>query len=163
MENKLTLDEVMTLIVSDLSADTKEPRTARGPVDPGTGTVAPKINSVEDFIKKAEKVHGKKFDYSRVEYVNEKALVTIICPEHGAFQQAAFRHVMGAGCPKCARLSGGGVDIDTNAIIEAHRKAYGDKFNYAVVAYPKGTTVMGVMDHPDGKRTLRRVRYLKKF
>ena len=58
-------------------------------------------SSKEDFIKKAREVHGNKYDYSKVEYVNNKTKVCIICPEHGEFEQIASYHMGGNGCPKC--------------------------------------------------------------
>ena len=39
--------------------------------------------TTEEFILKAQAVHGDKYDYSKVEYVNNKTKVCIICPEHG--------------------------------------------------------------------------------
>lgn len=42
------------------------------------------MNKME-FIEKAKKVHGNKYDYSKVDYVNNRTKVCIICPEHGKF------------------------------------------------------------------------------
>ena len=39
--------------------------------------------TTEEFIKKAREVHGDRYDYSKVEYVNKKTKVCIICKEHG--------------------------------------------------------------------------------
>ena len=55
----------------------------------------------EEFIEKANEVHGNKYDYHKVEYVNAKTKVTIICSEHGEFLQMPNHHTNGAGCPKC--------------------------------------------------------------
>ena len=41
----------------------------------------------EIFIEKAKKVHGDKYDYSKVQYVNAYTKVCIICTEHGEFWQ----------------------------------------------------------------------------
>ena len=41
----------------------------------------------DEFIKKAREVHGDKYDYSKVEYVNNHTKVCIICPKHGEFWQ----------------------------------------------------------------------------
>ena len=62
----------------------------------------------EAFIEKANNIHGKKFDYSKVEYVNNRNLVTIICPDHGEFNQSPINHKRGAGCPKCGNTGGVG-------------------------------------------------------
>ena len=57
----------------------------------------------ELFIEKAREVHGDKYDYSKVEYVNSQAKVCIICPEHGEFWQVPTKHLYGRGCPKCGK------------------------------------------------------------
>jgi len=55
------------------------------------------------FIEKAIKVHGNKYDYSLVEYVNSKTKVKIICNEHGIFNQSPDKHLQGQSCPKCTK------------------------------------------------------------
>ena len=47
-------------------------------------------------------MHGNKYDYSKVEYKTTHKKVTIICPEHGEFEQSSASHKGGAGCPSCA-------------------------------------------------------------
>ena len=44
-----------------------------------------KKTTTEEFIERARKVHGDKYDYSKVEYINSRTKVCIICPEHGEF------------------------------------------------------------------------------
>lgn len=57
----------------------------------------------EEFIRRARKIHGDKYDYSKVEYVNRKTKVCVICPKHGEFWITPEKHVFrGQGCPKCA-------------------------------------------------------------
>jgi len=43
--------------------------------------------TTEEFIKKAREVHGDKYDYSKVEYLNATTPVVIICPKHGEFKK----------------------------------------------------------------------------
>ena len=58
--------------------------------------------NTQEFIEKAKKIHNNKYDYSKVEYVNVKTKVCIICPEHGEFWQTPDSHINGkSGCPKC--------------------------------------------------------------
>lgn len=59
--------------------------------------------TVEQFIEKAREIHGEKYDYSKVEYVNNHTKVCIICPEHGEFLQCPSHHLLGCGCQKCHR------------------------------------------------------------
>jgi len=58
--------------------------------------------TTEEFIRKAKAMHGDRYDYSKVEYINSKDKVTIICPEHGEFPQTPQKHLCGQGCPVCA-------------------------------------------------------------
>lgn len=60
-----------------------------------------KRHTLDEFIEKSNKIHGNKYDYSKVEYSNNKTNVCIICPEHGEFWQSPFNHFHGHGCPKC--------------------------------------------------------------
>ena len=60
--------------------------------------------TVEKFIEKAKKIHGDKYDYSLIKEINgNKDKVPIICPTHGIFEQNAYTHYTGTGCPKCGR------------------------------------------------------------
>lgn len=55
----------------------------------------------EEFVKKAKKLYGDKYDYSKVEYINSQTKVEIICPIHGSFFQKPNDHLMGHSCKKC--------------------------------------------------------------
>ena len=65
----------------------------------------PTKKTTEEFIQDAIKVHGDKYDYSKVEYKNSRDKVIIICKEHGEFEQTPFGHIQGYGCKKCANTS----------------------------------------------------------
>ena len=41
----------------------------------------------DEFIQRAIAVHGSKYSYTLVDYVNIKTKVKIICPDHGVFEQ----------------------------------------------------------------------------
>ena len=60
-------------------------------------------SNTEKFIKKAEAVHGKHYDYSSVDYKGSVEKITIICPEHGGFHQTPNDHLKGKGCPICCK------------------------------------------------------------
>jgi hypothetical protein len=57
--------------------------------------------TILDFIIESNIIHNNKYDYSLVEYVNNKTKVKIICPIHGEFEQVAKNHLMGCNCPNC--------------------------------------------------------------
>jgi superfamily II DNA or RNA helicase len=83
---------------------------------------------VRDFIKK----HGNRYDYSKVNYIDGKTKVTIICPEHGEFEQLPFNHKKGSNCQKCS-----GSYMDTEYFIEKARKTHGSKYDYSKTVYLK--------------------------
>lgn len=58
-------------------------------------------DTAEEFIAKAISIHGSTYDYSKLDYVDSKTRVLIICPEHGEFRQRTKNHLAGSGCPKC--------------------------------------------------------------
>lgn len=62
--------------------------------------------SIKEFVEKARKIHGDKYDYSKTQYVNYQEPVTIICPKHGEFIQTPTHHLRGSGCQKCAQSHG---------------------------------------------------------
>lgn len=59
--------------------------------------------TTEEFINKARKVHGLRYDYSKVEYIKGSLKIIIICDQHGEFQQTPQSHLSGNGCPICSR------------------------------------------------------------
>lgn len=48
--------------------------------------------SFDEFVKRAIKRHGDKYDYSKTVLKNQRDRITIICPEHGEFTQLAQNH-----------------------------------------------------------------------
>jgi hypothetical protein len=55
-----------------------------------------------EFITNSKKIHGEKYDYSKVNYIRSNVLVTIICPIHGEYDQLPQSHVKGHGCRPCS-------------------------------------------------------------
>lgn len=63
----------------------------------------------ENFIKKCISIHENKYDYSKVNYVNNSTNVIIICPYHGEFEQIPTCHLnRKQGCPECNKKTMGG-------------------------------------------------------
>ena len=92
--------------------------------------------STEEWIQKAKKVHGDKYDYSKVKYYNAHTKVCIICPIHGEFWQTPASHLMGNACPKC----GGKTKLNTDKFIHRAKEIHGDKYDYSKVEYINATT-----------------------
>ena len=95
-----------------------------------------RTSTKEEFIKKAREVHGDKYSYSKVEYVNSATKVCIICPEHGEFWQTPNNHLSGNGCSKCNGL----YVPTTEEWITSAREVHGDKYDYSKVEYVNANT-----------------------
>lgn len=83
------------------------------------------------YIYKFREVHGDTYDYSKVQYINSKTKVEIVCKQHGAFYQTPNNHLKGAGCQTCQ----GNKTKDTNQCIEDFIKVQGGRYNYSKVLY----------------------------
>lgn len=92
--------------------------------------------SAEQFINKSKAIHGDKYDYSKVEYINTRTEVCIICPEHGEFWQTPDSHLGGHGCRDCGYLK---VSEDKSDTVEDFKRkskiAHGNKYDYSEVDY----------------------------
>ncbi len=55
------------------------------------------------FKRRAIKMHGDKFDYSKADFIKQKLPILIICPIHGEFYQCPDKHISknSKGCPEC--------------------------------------------------------------
>lgn len=90
-----------------------------------------KKKTIAEFIQEAKQIHGDKYDYSKVTYINSYSKVCIICPIHGEFWQEANSHLMGHGCPKC----NGGIKSCAEDFINKAAKLYDNKYDYSKVKY----------------------------
>jgi very-short-patch-repair endonuclease len=60
------------------------------------------IMNTEDFIRESNKIHGEKYDYSKSIFRGMDEKITIICPEHGEYEQIVSCHTTSErGCYKC--------------------------------------------------------------
>jgi hypothetical protein len=92
----------------------------------------PRKLTTKEFIKKAQKVHGEKYDYSKVEYDGVDKKVCIVCPIHGEFWQTPHKHLWRKqGCPKCGNC----FKKDCDEFISDARKVHGEKYDYSKVDY----------------------------
>lgn len=58
----------------------------------------------EDFTKEAISIHGNKYTYDKVVYINNITKVILNCEEHGDFLIRPKIHLKGQGCPICSSL-----------------------------------------------------------
>jgi serine protease inhibitor ecotin len=96
--------------------------------------------TTETFIEKATAIHGDRYDYSQVEYVNFSTNVMIVCPDHGPFVQSPSNHLSGKGCADCA-----GKNVTTEKFIEKAREIHGDRYDYSQVEYVSNSTKVTII------------------
>jgi hypothetical protein len=93
------------------------------------------------FIKKAKEKHGGTYDYSKVNYINYKTPINIICSTHGEFMQLPSNHLSGKGCKYCGKTA----KMDTKMFIDKSKGIYGDEYNYDKVDYVDSTTPVTIL------------------
>jgi very-short-patch-repair endonuclease len=85
----------------------------------------------EKFIIDSKNIHGDKYSYEDVNYINNKTPVKIKCNLHGYFFQQPRSHILGkSGCPRCANKN-----ITTDIFIEKCKNVFGDYYDYSFVMY----------------------------
>jgi thymidylate kinase len=97
--------------------------------------------TTEEFIEKSKLVHGNRYDYSKIDYKNSNTYVTIICQEHGEFQQTPKLHLKGAGCGKCAGTS----KITESEFLDKCRDKFGDLYDYSIMNYKSFNSIITIV------------------
>lgn len=93
-------------------------------------------HSRDRFVEDAQQSHGQRYDYSNVEYVNALTNVTIICPDHGPFDQKPANHIRGIGCPRCGdERTAAKRTRTTEDFIREAIEVHGDRYDYSKVEY----------------------------
>ena len=59
---------------------------------------------VKIFLEKVKKIHGDRYDYSKMQYNNCRSEIRITCHMHGDFLQKPTIHLKGSGCPDCGKI-----------------------------------------------------------
>jgi hypothetical protein len=103
------------------------------------------------FIEKSKKMHGDRYDYSCVNFINGRINVEIICKIHGNFNQRPFNHLMGKGCPECS----GNKKMNLESFILKSKLKHGDRYNYSNITYVDSNTVVEIVcpEHGAFKQT----------
>lgn len=103
----------------------------------------------EEFVKRAKMVHGNKYDYSKSEYVNSLTKICIICPKHGEFQQVAYYHLAGNGCPECGKkvIWDKRGRITSEEFIKKAKIVHNCKYDYSNVEYKNERTKIKIVCH----------------
>jgi hypothetical protein len=96
----------------------------------------PTNNKTNNFISKATKIHGYRYDYSNVNYINAKTKINIICKIHGEFEQTPSNHLSKYNCQKCAK----NFKLDTLGFIKKAKEVHKALYDYSKVEYINADT-----------------------
>lgn len=105
-----------------------------------------KNNSTESIIERFKKVHGNRYDYSKVEFKGVDKKVCILCSIHGEFWQEPRTHLNGSGCKYCA-----GKCMGTKEFIRRAKIIHGDKYDYSKVNYVDSKTKVCIICSEHGE------------
>lgn len=115
-----------------------------------------KVDTTATFVAKARRVHGTRYDYSSVAYVRSQVAVTIVCAEHGSFDQTPGSHLTGRGCPECgirniAVARAGSLESFLDRAFAVH----GSRFDYSRAASAGSHVKMAIIcrDHGEFPQT----------
>lgn len=92
--------------------------------------------SFTEFIERARKKHGGKYEYGCAKYVNLTTKINIVCPKHGDFEQLPSFHIARGGCPKCGiERRGEKRRMGVSEFISQAKEVHGDKYDYSQTNY----------------------------
>ena len=85
----------------------------------------------EEVVKRLKQVHGDKYVFDNIEYVNMLTKVTVVCPQHGEFKMTPAHLLEGHGCPECAKNTRSIKRANTfEEFVQEAKTIHGDKYIY---------------------------------
>ena len=101
----------------------------------------------EEVIADAMAVHGNRYVYDEIEYVNNHTPIKIICKLHGPFWQRPIDHISNKqGCPICGRILATNKNSKPFSQFEEEaRIVHGDKYEYDANTYTTALKKMRII------------------
>ena len=110
-----------------------------------------KSNTIQ-FIFNSNNIHGYKYDYSKVEYINSNNKVIIICNKHGEFLQSPFNHLNGSGFNICGKiLQNNKTKLTHEEFIQRSIEKHGYRYDYSKVEYINSKTNVRIICREHGE------------
>jgi hypothetical protein len=100
-------------------------------------------STTQRFIAKARLLHGDRYGYDHVVYVNSGTDVLITCPRHREFPQTPDTHLAGCGCKKC-----GLGFVDTAMFRERATAIHQGKYDYSHCEITDGVSTIVTIGCP---------------
>ena len=92
--------------------------------------------TTNEFVERANKIHNNFYGYSKVNYINTKIKVIIICGKHGEFEQTPSNHLKGYKCLECGREDANKKQRMTLAeFVKRARSIHFNKYDYSESDY----------------------------
>lgn len=101
-----------------------------------------KKDTSKSFAVKAQKIHGDKYSYHNVEYINSRTKVAVTCKKHGDFLITPSAHIQGRGCPKCKFEK---QSFTTEDFIRKSQEVHGDFYDYSKSNYVNSYTQVKIL------------------
>jgi hypothetical protein len=114
------------------------------------------VLNTEEFIQRAVKKHGNKYNYEKTNYTKNMERVTIICKNHGEFDQVASAHLQGCGCPTCGIfMISKKLSMPLDEFIKRSHDVYSNKYDYSKLDYVNTSTKVTIIckDHGEFSQT----------
>lgn len=103
----------------------------------------------QHFLIRAKEVHGTKYLYKKVKYINTKTPVIITCKLHGDFLQQPKEHLQGYGCMTCGHVNTVSAhQRDQTWFLKRAKQVHGDYYDYSKAKYV-GTLIPLTIICPD--------------
>lgn len=84
-----------------------------------------------EFVRRANKKHGNKFEYPRELFEKITGIVGIVCPEHGVFYQEGRTHL--ATKHACRDCQSKAVKLSKEEFIERAKEFHAERYDYGLV------------------------------
>ena len=109
-------------------------------------------NSLKEiFIKKAITIHGNKYNYDNINYINNSTKIDIFCNTcNETFSQLPCNHVRSkitTGCPKCGILKQAANKVESykKKFVERAKEIHGDKYDYSLAEYTGSNSLLKII------------------
>lgn len=101
----------------------------------------------KDILLEFRKIHGYKYEYNELSYINTLTEIEITCKKHGVFKQTPKQHKNGYGCQIC----GGSKKLSNDEFINNSRNIHGDKYDYSITKYVNTNTKVKIICNKHGE------------
>ncbi|MCK5603016.1 hypothetical protein KAR91_14125, partial [Candidatus Pacearchaeota archaeon] len=99
----------------------------------------------EEVVDRFVELHGRRYNYSSVNYINNRTELEIICEKHGTtFFMTSRTHLKGGKCDQCA------LEDREERFINKAKNVHGNEYNYSSVRYVESKIKVDVICEKHG-------------